>query len=353
MNEDDATKYVGHISHVGRTVNVATNTASVLDGLAAFYSPYYDMKPGGVDHPDATVMCQVRGGAAGPSDRVGDMRIYRTRPSLTSSAHGCRSFRRPEVQLEIAIDDGGCVTIAAPDALVVELQARVLLRDQLLQRFEHDAGAVIWHAAAVARRGRGVAILGERNAGKTTAMLALMARSGHDFVSADRVGIMATPPAPPVLLGVPARANVHLVSLRPGEPLADLRVGVDAATAIDGKVLVDPAELAAHFGVGITASAQLDTVIVPRIDEAARSQVARTQDPRHVRALLAGHVLGEANAANTHPHWLRHPAVSVETAGRSDDAVERVLADIAERCTVYEFTGDRSSYLDWLAAVFH
>jgi hypothetical protein len=347
---DTAVRRDGQIQHLGYTVVVESACAEILDGLGHFYRPYYRLTARDPGTPDVTVVCVVREAPGRSGLPVTDMRVYRRRPEHHTATGTGGVFRRTRPDLEIEVDDAaGQVTVTGSTAREVELQARVLLRDQILQRIERSYGTVIFHGAAAARDGGAVLVLGDRNSGKTTALLTLMGRLGYDFVTADRASVRAPDAGTPIVSGVPARANIHAVNFEPGQALDGLRHGVDWDAEVEGKVLVDADALATHLGVGVTPSAPLRTAVLPRLTPpgAPVRHAART-DPAAVAALLRRHVLEGAGPDNTHPAWLGWRPRIV----RRPDAVDTLLARIAERCRIVEFTGPRPAYVAWLRETF-
>lgn len=343
--------YAGHIDYLEHTIGLASNNEMLLRGLADFYAPYYLLKPTAPDHPDVTVTCLVDPTASTIQAPVGDMRVYRARPQTETTSNQRRVFRRHDVDIEIVVDDKASqIVIAGSSAQEVELQARVLVRDQLLHQIEYAAGSVRFHAAAAAHDGRGVAAIGDRNVGKTTTLLTLMSALHYDFVTADRLCLLQQADSSPLMCGVPARANMHAISFQDGEVLAGLRDGTDWNNAVDNKVLVDIEALTAHLGVGITPSVRLNTVILPQLT--ANGTAEHTEvitDPDRARELLREHVMEGAAENNTHKRWLDYRLADRD---RLPTALNTLLVTVGELCRVIRFTGTRPDYVAWLTRTF-
>jgi hypothetical protein len=148
------------------------------------------------------------------------------------------------------------------------------------------AGHLLFHAAALAAGGRGIALLGDKHAGKTTLLLHLLRVPGTRFVANDRT-LVTRDGSGGRLVGLPS-----IVALRPGtlaffpelrRRLAERRSafwrtrteawlagpGGPAGAGAD----VTPAQLCEAAGVDAAVDAPLAALVFPRIDGAARGLV--------------------------------------------------------------------------------
>jgi hypothetical protein len=340
------------IELLGFVVKLRGNDPGVLGAVADFYHPYYTLVPGCPPcRPDLTVtlVCLP---LLVPEPAVEDMRVYRSRPQYSAAVSGWRLLRRHDPDITVAVRENWReVAVLGPSPREVELQARALVRDQILQRIEHAAGSVIVHAAAAAdTAGCGVAILGNRNAGKTTALLALLGIGGYDFVTADRLSLRCDRPGQVRMTGVPARANMHAASFDPGQPLRGLEQGADWRNSVENKVLVDIDALTRHFSTAIRPEAGLATVVLPQVTECHPGPpVTKELTDAVARAAIRPHVLKGDSANNTHRPWLGLPLPQGSTHA---EAIEQVLDGIIASSQTFTFTGNYSSYLTWLTTVF-
>lgn len=334
--------------HFGTLISVRAADDAILDSLAAFYAPYYLLAAGPPPRqPDLTLCLVVTGTPSAPALTT-DMRAYLTRPEHLAWVDGRRVMTRHTVDIAVTVDPGQTrISILGARSGEVELQARVLLRDQLLRRLERARGAVVLHAAAASRAGKGVAVAGERNAGKTTALISMLMTKEYDFVTADRLTLTPGESHQPVrVAGVPARANIHAVAFSEGEPLEGLAATVDRATAVEGKILVGIDTLTGHFGVGVAPQTELRTVVFPRISPHAADPVVETVvDPEQVVGLVRQNLLEADVPGNSHVQWLDIPLGRAEP----DDArSEQILRRIAEHCDVVTFSGSHPDYVAWM-----
>jgi hypothetical protein len=144
------------IDRLGVLISVRCDNEAVLQALTDFYRPYYLLNAGRPPRsPDVTLTLLIDGRHPVPIPSR-DMRIFRVRPRHRAYADGWDMRVRHDIDVHIAVDDARRhVVILGSSADEVQLQARVLLRDQMLQRIEHRAGSGMFHAAAAARDGRG------------------------------------------------------------------------------------------------------------------------------------------------------------------------------------------------------
>ncbi|MFF2328375.1 MULTISPECIES: hypothetical protein [unclassified Streptomyces] len=337
---------------LGVLIAVRSEDETLLGALADFYHPYYSFAQGlPPREPDITLTLLVGNGRVPTPVPSSDMRIFRRRPAEHCTAGDWRLMARDDADIVIAVDDERReVVILGSSAHEVRLQARVLLRDQILQRVEHAAGSWVFHAAAVARGGHGVVVMGDRNCGKTTALLNLLGAGTHDFVTADRLSLTRNEHGRIVMEGVPARANVHEVAFEPGEPLHGLIDGVDWDAAAEGKVLVDVPALTAHFGARAVPAAEPTTILLPHID--AATAVPKTEvieDVTRGRELLRRNLLEGDVPGNTHRPWLALPITDAPQRQRA--TVDAVLDELIRQCRLLAFRGTYAAYTDWLATI--
>jgi hypothetical protein len=202
------------------------------------------------------------------------------------------------------------------------------------------------HAAAAARDGGGIMVIGDRDSGKTTALLTLLGTGAYDFVTADRLSLRQDGRGLVVMEGVPARANVHDVSFGPGERLDGLVDGADWDAAVEGKVLVDVHALCGHFGTGVVPRAVPVTVLLPQVgSDIAIPSAEVIGDESRSRALIRGHLLEGDVPGNTHRPWLE---TVLSNGAREPGSLDALLSRLVGQCRVVAFRGTYAAYIDWL-----
>lgn len=321
-----------------------------------FYRPYYDLvevQPAG--EPLATV--QVRCSGRATESTTTDMRSYLQaprEPDVTMTGRSGLIFRRPVPDLTVSVSRARrLIEITGDNPTHVELQVRTLLRDQLLGQLEKLQGWTVFHAAAVQRDGTGIVFAGDRNAGKTTSMIALMSTGKFDFLSADRVKLRAGDERPQ-LRGMPGRCNLHRVALTTDPVLKPLAAGRHYDR--EGKCLVDVGDLTRLTGVEQVAAADLGLIVFPDLWPGQKGiDVELLTDRTELRRSLTAQLM-EGTPADKHVHWLHYlPDTKVSLAARLAAVAGQVgetVAAVRVRSNYHEYVSAlRSGSLDFLEFV--
>jgi hypothetical protein len=311
----------------GSTIQL-TASGYDLDRLRTFYRPYYDLVETDPGRPYLVSVRLACRGIGGAEPAVTAMSNY-LEPSVgRPSADGAATdFARPVADLRVRMSRARSqVEIEGRHPTHVDLQARTLVRDQLFGQIEKSSGWVVFHGAAVQRDGLGVAVLGPRNAGKTTSLLSLMAGGRYDFLSADRVKLRAAGNAVR-LRGFPARCNVHRVAVETDPFLAPLASPRRFDT--EGKVLIEIGELTGLAGVRQVAQAELAVVLLPdlRGDDSDLTVTRLTRADQINEAVSAQ--LMEGTPVDKHTHWLHYfPDTMPSLPGRLAAVLSRLPATV-------------------------
>jgi hypothetical protein len=312
-----------------------------------FYHPYYRFAE---DRPADGVVASVVircSGSAADSEPTTSMLSY----LMPTPPDGVRIGSSPdEVVFQRPVPDVTVrvlrslrrIEIGGDHPVHVELQVRTLVRDQLLGQLEKLDGWVVFHAAAVHRDGVGIAFMGERNAGKTSSLIALMSTGNYDFLSADRVKLRPAEGSPQ-MRGMPARCNLHRIALETDpflRPIADGR-RYDA----ENKCLVDIADIARLAGVDHVGSTNLRLVVLPHLSEEHRGvEVEVVTDPDRGRSEVAAQLM-EGMPVDKHTHWLNYfPDAGVSLQARLHAVLRQITSDVA-------VIRVRSNYHDYVEAI--
>lgn len=183
--------------------------------------------------------------------------------------------------------------VARPERLAVRV-AR-----ELIMRWHENRHAIVFHAAGVARRDRGLLIAGHSGAGKTTSLL-LAADRGGTLLSNDRM-IVSPVPGRWTLVGVPLPVRIGRATI---EGIPKLRrflggaelarpqlLGQDPALlpiefASSKKIELTPRELATVLGGSLACAAPLHAIVLPELGQDERSAWCERASVEHARAVL-------------------------------------------------------------------
>lgn len=170
-----------------------------------------------------------------------------------------------------------------------------LLREAMIRTYE-NSGATMLHAAGASVRGAGIAVCGPRSAGKTTTLAALLAATGADLLSNDRLllppaeggqSLVAVPLPVPLAGGtIDAIDSVRAAlatTRRPQPPLHSLPREFGTAVKAD----LTAREFVTAMGGRLAAHARLDLLLVPRLTDDTTPFTTRPLPLRETRAVLA------------------------------------------------------------------
>ena len=312
-----------HATIDGETIELGSQGYD-LERTRIFYQPYYELVPGrAAADPVATVQvtCTGRGVGAVP---VTDMRMY-LEPTVAQvpGEGGDQVFPRPVADLLVRSSPARrSIQIGGDHPLHVELQVRTLVRDQLLGQLEKLHGWVVFHAAAVHLDGAGIAFMGNRNAGKTSSLIALMSTGRYDFLSADRVKLRLSD-GYPQMRGMPARCNLHRIALENDPFLRPLAGG--RTYDFEGKCLVDVRDLTTLAGVRHVGSADLRLIVLPELSPQHEGlNVTVVRDSAEARRCVAEQLM-EGTPVDKHVHWLHYfPDARASLPERLDSVLKQV-----------------------------
>lgn len=328
------------------TVEVSSDDYD-LRRMQDFYHPYYRFtEDPPTDGAVASVQVRCSGSMADSTPTTSMLSYLLPTPSESvriGSSPDELVFERPVPDVTVRMQRSTRhIEISGHHPVHVELQVRTLVRDQLLGQLEKLGGWIVFHAAAVQRDGVGIAFMGERNAGKTSSLIALMSTGKYDFLSADRVKLR---PAEDSLgmRGMPARCNLHRITLETDPFLKPIAEGrrYDA----ENKCLVDVADIVGLAGVDHVGSANLRLIVLPHLSEGHHGvDVEVVTDPGRARSEVAAQLM-EGMPVDKHTHWLNYfPDAGVSLKARLD----AVLKQIASGAAVIRV---RSNYHDYVDAI--
>jgi hypothetical protein len=324
-----------------------TSESYDLTRIRDFYRPYYDLLAGPAARPVAVVHVACSGARAGEEPVLAMGRyLAGSSPSVqTVNGRQVELFARPVDDVRIRVDRAaGRIDVLGDHPVHVDLQVRTLVRDQLLGQLERARGWVVFHAAAVCRDDVGVAFMGDRNAGKTTSLIALMSTGQWDFLSGDRVKLL--PDATGLQMrGMPARCNLHRVSIERDPFLQPLAAGrrYDA----EDKCLIDVAELTTLAGVGHRAGARLRVLVLPTLHPRYGQLTWRVvTDATSARRLVAAQLM-EGTPVDKHRHWLNYLP---DQAATLTHRLGRVLDALVGSVTVVTVESSYARYVEAIRA---
>ncbi len=325
------------------TVRIA-GTAAQLDELRDFYAPYYRLLDGAPADATAEILVWVCEGQRDSTAAITDMRVFlrASRPTIVDEHFTL--FVRPVTGIEVVCDRAtGRILLCGERATEVALQARTLVRDQIFRQLEKREGSVVFHASAIELGGVGVAFAGARNSGKTVSLLAFLSTRSANLVSCDRVKLCTDQDRATITMtGMPARCNIHRVTLKRDPFLRPLAHEASIRYDREGKTLVDAKSVVQLAGVAQIAAAPLGVVVLPEIVPGRASfSFERVDDRDEVRRLMRANVM-EGSRKDRHVHWLGWVPDPPTTLA---ERIEGALDGLAERVKVVRVRAGYESYV--------
>ncbi|MFC9331443.1 hypothetical protein [Kitasatospora sp. NPDC057015] len=247
-------------------------------------------------------------------------------------------------------------TVITCDDTDATMNAARHLREIGYRRAEDD-GWVCLHASAATLDGRGILIVGDSGAGKSSLALALAAAQGGAFLSNDRTMITTESDAAPRAVAMPGPIRLNGGTLQAlgfaGARQWDL-TRPKPATDTDwqtfhgaSKLHILPAEWHERTGTPLTPDATVDLIVFPQIVQDAEElhlQVARSGPARE---LLAAQCMSPGDDIYVHD-WL---SIRTSSTERLADHGARVLDALAGRPAVSLRFGTRTPYAAVTAAL--
>jgi hypothetical protein len=298
-----------------------------LNQLAEFYRPYYSFDRNLSENPQLRIYVTVENDDGPQVKRVHDVSDYLLPSEFELVEPGVRRSCRPVSGIEVivAVRDRSIYLFgASKDDLM--LQLRMFVRDQILQKIQEQAGSILIHASAVERDGLGIIFAGDRNAGKTSSLLAYAARGDYNIVSSDRVALRAA--ASEIIgSGFPARCNAHRIACETDPILSRIVPRHTLQNDSGAKVLVPLEEIAAAAGARVSGKFKLSAIVLPRIDSEFSSLAVERMTGREqlIEMLRYNELRGGAN--DGHVHWLNYFVISDREASANREQIADLIAD--------------------------
>jgi len=180
-------------------------------------------------------------------------------------------FERPARRIDIYVSDRSRVQLIE------------FLRELVIRHQEHH-DTVVLHAAALARNGRAVVLVGGKGAGKSTLLLDLVTRPGWQYLSGDKVLLSAGPEGEGIVAhGWPDYPHLGCGTIQSNPRLRQGLEGQGVTVSglpPDRKLLLEPDTLQRALGFEPVADPlPLGTVLLPDVRGADRPEVAAVPAP--------------------------------------------------------------------------
>jgi len=185
-----------------------------------------------------------------------------------------------------------------------------LLLREICTRYLLDKGWGMMHGGAVALRGKGIAVLGERRAGKTSLLTNLMLHKNATYITNDRL-LFSKQGETFYLRGWPSSMRMGIGTLfqyeqlRPRIPAKWRKIEEftsEELWSIDEKVSLHGNEILETFGVTNVSKSTLDIVFLPRFSSEFARTVIRRASSADLRDLLDPEIFLVPDLE--HPDWL-------------------------------------------------
>ncbi|WP_404868493.1 hypothetical protein ACI1MP_10520 [Kitasatospora griseola] len=354
------------------SVDVLASSSAATDYVRRLFAPassLWNPNPAKTTGPTATMRCLALppGRVAALAERVRHRAAGSPAPVLMH-VHAPAAWHQlpagPVLLTDPDADIAPQVIVRHPDGYTVitcddtdaTMNAARHLREIGYRRAEDD-GWVCLHASAATLDGRGILIVGNSGAGKSSLALALAAARGGAFLSNDRTMITTEPDAAPRAVAMPGPIRLNGGTLQAlgfaGARQWDL-IRPKPATDTDwqtfhgaSKLHILPAEWNERTGTPLTPDATVDLIVFPQIvqDTAElRLQAARSGPARE---LLAAQCMSPGDDVYVQD-WL---GIRTSTPDRLAGHGARVLDTLAGRPALSLRLGTRTPYAAVTAAL--
>lgn len=164
-----------------------------------------------------------------------------------------------------------------------DIQIIELIRDLIIKNQE-SRGTMILHAAAAAKDGKAVVIIGGKGAGKSTTLLELILRHGYKMVSGDKLFLRLDQQGGVDIIGWPDYPHLGVGTIQKHEHLRYIaeKYYCDDIDAMDksSKILINPEIFANESGVMFEKGQyKLEKIIFPSFADIEETSFVKLQEP--------------------------------------------------------------------------
>lgn len=274
----------------GDDIGIASPDTKIIECLSSFFFPYIseavaDKRP--VDRfklattiDDPLYQSTLRALAEYEGEDIAVNLTHR-------SSYHIRIYRPNSGALRIAVDEALGVLFCVLDqerlGLAIGAQnsrMRTALLRLLRALWVRGQNAPTLHGCAVQKNRRGLVVMGEKYAGKTTSLLGLCSMRGYNIVANDRF-ICRPDGGVAFAVGVPTVVNIRENTIKPFPALRPLH---------EAK-LYAAADLSKALGVGLKAQTPISAALFLTYDGSCDALSHRRLEPSEIDAKISPHVL--------------------------------------------------------------
>ncbi|WP_083100682.1 hypothetical protein [Pseudophaeobacter leonis] len=315
IGHDDAVHSEGFVLDK-QTMRLASSSAELLDDLRSFFCPYIShgdkaAKPAricDITHVEnQTIFDLIKSNLPASPDRL-------IPTSLNHDVDYNLRFFRSELGDASVIEDALLgllyVTLNHGQDIMIVSAAGSRTRTGVLRLIRSlwvlGHSAPILHGCVVAKQGRGIAIAGNKYAGKTTSLLNLCTTRGYNIVANDRAMLVADTPGKRLkAVGVPTVVNIRRNTVKPFPNFHHL---FDAS-------LYSVGDLAKALNVPITRDVEIGAVVFLSYLSTCDAPQTRRLSPDEAHQILATHLLSTkeyewANEVSSNRTLTKRPATA-------------------------------------------
>ncbi|MBD0688410.1 hypothetical protein [Streptomyces sp. CBMA123] len=356
----------------GLTVDVLASTSAATAYVRRLFtpaSPLWNPNPATTADPDATMRCLALPHAqvAALAERVRHRATGAPSPVLMH-VHAPAAWHQlpagPTLLTDPDADIAPQIVVRHPDGYTVitcddtdaTMNAARHLREIGYRRAEDD-GWVCLHASAATLDGRGILIVGDSGAGKSSLALALSAAQGGAFLSNDRTMVTTEADAAPRAVAMPGPIrlnggtlqalgfeNARQWNLTRPKPATDTDWQTFHGAS---KLHILPVEWHERTGTPLTPDATVDLIVFPQIVQDTEELQLQPARSGPARELLAAQCMSPGDDVYVQD-WL---GIRTSTTDRLAGHGAHVLDTLAGRPTLRLRFGTRTPYAAVTAAV--
>jgi len=212
------------------------------------------------------------------------------------------------------------------------------IRDLVMLTDVQRGMAIFKGGAVVNNRGKGIVLIGEEGAGKTSLILESMlaGESEYRFVTNSHVGV-GMDGGRVIAHGYPMGIGVRMeplcaMSIKESQSYRSLASAIkQESLGEDGRYYLDPSEIRPYFGGRVVAQAPVDAIVIVKNTPLGSGTVKRTIEPDKIRAWLEEYYTG-------HSTWDGNDLAT--TLGVNISAQVGSIDRILEKCPLHEIAYD-------------
>lgn len=308
----DSKYIITNVSFQGSAVEVHTNDHEELNDIVNRLTPYFQVNKGENQHTLARVYSIfdtelynqfIRDFDSVNQKIIGHLgnTINQKREYKYFSYENNDIFQSLKNDTVIITDkDNSAVYVISNDKKKISLELRRVIKDNILSRLAEKNKSAVFHTAIASKDNKGIMIIGDKGAGKTTTLIKLLKDYNMNFVTSDR-GYLKLNNNKIFASGWPEPLNVGYGSLK-AFTLGNI-INSEIIKKGQEKIVIPYNKIPQVLLNSVVHGTYIDTVLFPKINLDKSTTIEKLQLKDVIRRLQNSCL---SPYDKEHPHWLKY-----------------------------------------------